>query len=42
MAEQVASCMSQGEIAIFAELCARAANILHENIKGKLEDTSEN
>jgi DNA-binding MarR family transcriptional regulator len=28
MAEQVASCMSQSEIAIFAELCARAANIL--------------
>lgn len=41
MAEQVASCMSQGEVAIFTELCARAANVLHENIKGKLEDTSE-
>ncbi|CAI0978123.1 MarR family transcriptional regulator [Serratia proteamaculans] len=33
MAEQVAACMSPGEIAIFTELCMRATNVLHENIK---------
>ena len=33
MAEQVASCMSPGEIALFTELCMRAAHVLHQNIK---------
>ncbi|SJN60079.1 MarR family protein [Vibrio ruber DSM 16370] len=38
MAEQVASCMSPGEVAIFTELCSKAANVLYDNIKSRLED----
>ncbi|MFI8415862.1 MarR family transcriptional regulator [Serratia sp. NPDC078593] len=33
MARQVASCMSPGEIAIFTELCMKAAHVLDQDIK---------